>query len=159
MRQASAKCSSVQQGGAQDQLKTPVQTGPGWKLPVLDRPRTGVGRTARIFYFFKGKEEGKEKEERKGRRAAMGVWRRAEEWGALLDAGVVKNQSALARHLGVSRARVSEVLAVRGVHGDLRQTLLRAEDTERPVTDRVWRKVRRLPPASALALLREWGFE
>ena len=127
------------------------------KLPEASLSRTTPARTIHLIQFFKTQKKSKKRKGEK-RRVAMGVWRRAEEWGAILDSGVVKNQSGLARHLGVSRARVSEVLAVRSVHGPLRELLLRAENSDQPVTDRAWRKVRRLPPQQAVALLRERGF-
>ncbi len=39
----------------------------------------------------------------------------------MIDGEVIKTQADLARHLGVSRARVSQVLSVRGVRGVGRQ--------------------------------------
>jgi hypothetical protein len=43
-------------------------------------------------------------------RVALGREETAQEWQGLLDSGVVKNRAALARQLGLSRARITQVL-------------------------------------------------
>lgn len=45
-----------------------------------------------------------------GARSAAGRDETAAEWQALLDSGAVKNRATLARQLGLSRARVTQVL-------------------------------------------------
>ena len=42
---------------------------------------------------------------------------RAERYRLLIDGVVIRTRADLARHLGVSRAQVTQVLAVRGVRG------------------------------------------
>ena len=42
---------------------------------------------------------------------------RAERWAGMIDGVEIRNRADLARHLGVSRARVTQVLSVRGVRG------------------------------------------
>ncbi len=51
---------------------------------------------------------GLRKQARRHRR--IGVQAVAKRWQAMLDTGQVRNRADLARHLGVSRARVTQVL-------------------------------------------------
>lgn len=50
--------------------------------------------------------------------------RRAEEWQELLDSGVVVNRAALARHVGVSAMRVSQVLGLLKLDPRVRDAIL-----------------------------------
>jgi len=63
----------------------------------------------------------------------------------------------LTRQLGVSRARVSQALAVLTVPGRLMHTLLQAEARGEPVTERTWRRVKGLGEDEAIRVLREGG--
>ena len=57
----------------------------------------------------------------KKKRVVVDPLERAERWASMIDGKVIKTQADLARHLGLSRARVSQVLSVRGVRGARRQ--------------------------------------
>lgn len=87
----------------------------------------------------------------------MGVWARAEAWAALIDGEVIKTRSDLARHLGVSRARVSQVLAVHSVHADVREVLRAAEKRGHPLRESGWRRIKGLQRQQALQILGEVG--
>lgn len=79
---------------------------------------------------------------------------RAEAWAEMIDGVVLTSRAELARHLGVSRARVTQVLAVLSVRRDVKEALLRAEDERGRLPERLWRQ------AAGLRLdeLKEWGF-
>lgn len=70
----------------------------------------------------------------------------------------VGNRAGLARTLGVSRAYVSQSMAVLDVPGRLMDTLDRAEAAGKPVTEGVWRKVKGLSEDEAIGRLREKGY-
>ena len=70
----------------------------------------------------------------------------------------IATRADLARELGVSRARVTQLLSVLGVPGPLMNTLRRAEALGRPVTEPVWRKIKALPAEEATQWLHEWGY-
>jgi hypothetical protein len=70
----------------------------------------------------------------------------------------VGNRAGLARTLGVSRAHISQSMAVLDVPARLMDTLVRAEESGRPVTVRAWRKVKGLPEEAAIGKLREMGY-
>jgi len=89
----------------------------------------------------------------------MGVLERAERWTAMIDGEQVRTRADLARHLDVSRARVTQALTVLTVPGPVKERLRRAETRGRPVTERLWREIRGRPVDDALALLYERGFE
>jgi hypothetical protein len=96
----------------------------------------------------------RKKVKRRGeRRSVMGVWARAEAWAALIDGEVIKTRADLARHLGVSRARVSRVLAVHSVHADVREVLRAAEERGRPLQESGWRRIKGLQRQQALQIL------
>ena len=78
---------------------------------------------------------------------------RAEAWGALLEGGAVTSRAELARHLGVSRARVTQVLAVLSVRSDVKEALLRAEEERGRLPERLWRQAAKL----RVHELQEWG--
>lgn len=83
---------------------------------------------------------------------------RAQEYQGLLGQPGIATRADLARHFGVSRARVTQALAVLDVPGPLMDTLRAAEARGRPVTEGVWRKIRGLPESEVLGRLREWGY-
>jgi hypothetical protein len=56
-------------------------------------------------------------EKRKERFVRETTEERAERYLSMIDGEVIRTRADLARHLGVSRARVTQVLAVRGVRG------------------------------------------
>ena len=73
----------------------------------------------------------------------------------MIDGRALRTRADLARHLGVSRARVTQALAVLDVPDLLLNTLRRAEFAGSPVTEGEWRKIRHLAPDHAAALLEE----
>ena len=104
-------------------------------------------------------KKGRKKKKRGSDGKEIGVLERAERWAAMLDGDHVKTRADLARHLGVSRARVTQALNVLTVPGPVMERLRRAEEAKRPVMERTWRAIRGRPVEDALALLRERGFE
>jgi len=91
-------------------------------------------------------------------REVKGVLARALEWDAMLGTPGIETRADLARQLGVSRARVSQALAVLTVPGRLMNTLLQAEAMGRPVTERTWRRVKGLGEDEAIQVLRVGGY-
>lgn len=65
----------------------------------------------------------------------------------------IRDRAGLARHLGVSRAFVTQAMAVLDAPADLIQAMSDADATGRPITQGVWHAVRGLPPSAAVALL------
>jgi len=80
------------------------------------------------------------------------------EYQQLLRDPHIHCRADLARHLGVSRAWVSQVMAVLDGPGPLMDTLRQAEAAGRPVRMGVWRQVEGLPAGEAVQQLREWGY-
>jgi len=128
-------------------------------LPVRDWKRTAdagsAHRTIRLEARLKSKpRSGKSRGRIKASRAPrVHPLERAEAWGALLEDGVVNTRAELARHLGVSRARVTQVLAVLSVRSDVKEALLRAEQDRGRLPERLWRQAAKLQ----LHELQEWG--
>lgn len=87
-----------------------------------------------------------------------GVLARALELDGLLGRPGIATRADLARHLGVSRARVTQALAVLAVPAPLMDTLRRAEADGQPVTEGVWQKIKALPGDQAVGRLRELGY-
>jgi hypothetical protein len=56
-------------------------------------------------------------EKEKKKRAMVDPVERAKRWAGMIDGVEIRTRADLARHLGVSRARVTQVLSVRGVRG------------------------------------------
>lgn len=85
----------------------------------------------------------------------QGVLARAESWSAMIDGRAIRTRADLARHLGVSRARVTQALAVLNVPDLLLNTLRRAEVAGTPLTESEWRKIKGLPAERVASLLEE----
>ncbi len=83
---------------------------------------------------------------------------RAQVWDAMLGTPGIETRADLARQLGVSRARVTQALAVLTVPGRLMNTLQQAEARGRPVTERTWRRVKGLREDEAIRVLRVEGY-
>jgi len=66
------------------------------------------------------------RKKKKGRRRIDPV-ERARRWSAMIDGVEIRTRADLARHLGVSRARVTQVLCVRGVRGGGGESAVRAD--------------------------------
>ncbi len=94
----------------------------------------------------------------KPKKVVVGVLRRALDMQALLRQPGMGSRADLARALGVSRAHVSQTLAVLGVPPCLMEGLLRAEQAGRPVTLADWRRVKGLAVGDALICLRRLGY-
>ncbi len=90
-------------------------------------------------------------------REVQGVLARAQAWESMLGTPGIETRADLARQLGVSRARVTQALAVLTVPARLMNTLQRAEARGRPVTERTWRRVKGLREDEAIRVLREGG--
>ena len=90
-------------------------------------------------------------------REVMGVLARAQAWESMLGTPGIETRADLARQLGVSRARVTQALAVLTVPGRLMNTLQQAEARGRPVTERTWRRVKGLREDESIRVLREGG--
>ena len=90
-------------------------------------------------------------------RDVKGVLARAQEWEAMLGSPGIETRADLARHLGVSRARVTQALAVLTVPGLLMNTLIQAEARGEPVTEGEWRRVKGLPEQEAIRVLHVGG--
>ena len=95
---------------------------------------------------------------KKEKKEVVGVLRRAVDMQRRLREPGVGNRAGLARTLGVSRAHISQSMAVLDVPGRLMDTLVRAEKSGRPVTVGAWRKVKGLPEEAAIGKLREMGY-
>ena len=91
-------------------------------------------------------------------REVKGVLARALEWEAMLGSPGIETRADLARHLGVSRARVTQALAVLTVPGLLMNTLIQAEARGEPVTEGEWRRVKGLGEDEAIRVLRVGGY-
>ena len=68
------------------------------------------------------------------------------------------SRASLARSLGVSRAWVTQALAVLTVPTFLRDSLRQAAADGRPVGEGVWRRIKGLDLPDALWHLQEWGY-
>ena len=88
----------------------------------------------------------------------MGVLARAQAWESMFGTPGIETRADLARQLGVSRARVTQALAVLTVPARLMNTLQQAEARGRPVTERTWRRVKGLREDEAIRVLREGGY-
>ncbi|MBK7072925.1 MAG: hypothetical protein IPH44_11535 [Myxococcales bacterium] len=86
----------------------------------------------------------------------------AERFQALLDSGEAPNRAWLARHHGLTRARVTQLMSLLLLHPDILDYVrnLPAGTPERLVTEKKLRRLVRLPFASQLkeAALRVAGF-
>ncbi len=94
----------------------------------------------------------------KPKKVVVGVLRRALDMQVLLRQPGMGRRADLARAQGVSRAHVSQSLAVLGVPPPLMESLLRAEQAGRPVTLADWRRVKGLAAEEALLCLRRLGY-
>jgi hypothetical protein len=92
------------------------------------------------------------------KKRVVGVLAKAREFEALLREPGVGTRARLACRLGVSRAHVTQTMAVLGVPGRLMNVLVRAEEAGAPVTLAAWRRVKRLPEDAAVRALREMGY-
>lgn len=92
---------------------------------------------------------------RKPARVVPSVLSRAREWSALIDGRGIQNRADLAAHLGVSRARVTQALAVLAVPAQLMNALDRAEAAGAGVTERDWRRIMVLDVARAVDVVGE----
>ena len=79
-------------------------------------------------------------------------------FGRLLKKPGIGSRAELARQMGVSRAHVSQGLAVLGVFPVFMESLLRAEQAGRPVTLVDWRRVKGLEAEEALICLCRMGY-
>jgi len=72
--------------------------------------------------------------------------RKALEWQALLESGEIPNQAAIARQVGITRARVTQVLGLLRLDSMIQQRILAMPDTvRRPVvTERALRPIAHL---------------
>lgn len=90
---------------------------PRW-LPEADLVRTADSRLTMIFRRPRSLHSSSSKVEKKKEKVVREtVEERAERYLAMIDGEVIRTRADLARHLGVSRARVTQVLAVRSVRG------------------------------------------
>ena len=105
------------------------------------RSRTGQGQdsplTLRVVRHLPPKNSPSSKK-KKEKKEVVGVLRRAVEMQRRLREPGVGNRAGLARTLGVSRAHISQSMAVLDVPGRLMDTLVRAEKSGRPVTVGAW---------------------
>ena len=127
---------------------------------MVVRSRTGEGHdsplTVRVVRRLPSKNSPPTK--KKEKKDVVGVLRKALEMQRRLREPGVGNRAGLARTLGVSRAHISQSMAVLDVPGRLMDTLVRAEEAGRPVTVGAWRKVKGLPEEAAIGKLREMGY-
>lgn len=98
------------------------------------------------------------KQKNRDTRRPQGVLARALDLQARIGRGGIHTRADLAAALGVSRARVTQMLAVLAVPGPVMDILRRAEAAGRPVTEGGWRKVKGLPADEAVRRLRELGY-
>jgi hypothetical protein len=128
---------------------------------MVVRSRTGEGHdsplTLRVIRRLPSKNSPPTKK-KKEKKDVVGVLRKALEMQRRLREPGVGNRAGLARTLGVSRAHISQSLAVLDVPGRLMDTLVRAEEAGKPVTVGAWRKVKGLPEEAAIGKLREMGY-
>jgi len=89
------------------------------------------------------------------KRRGVSVLQRALRYQAMLADPTIRNRADLARRLGVSRAFVTQAMAILDAPPDLVRAMREADAAGRLVTQGVWRTVSRLPPLAAVALLCE----
>ena len=71
---------------------------------------------------------------------------------ALLDPAIA-NRAGLARRLGVSRAHITQAMAILDAPAEVLAAAERAERTGRAVTEGLWRRVRAVDSAAGVALI------
>ncbi len=71
------------------------------------------------------------------------TFRKAIEWRRQLDAGEVPNQASIARREGITRARVTQVLALLRLPSDIRRRVMALRDGSSPagLSERALRKI------------------
>ncbi len=75
----------------------------------------------------------------------------------MIDGRSIRSRADLAAHLGVSRARVTQALAVLGVPTQLMSALDQAETDGAGVTEADWRRIKDLSAGQAVEYLRGRG--
>lgn len=65
----------------------------------------------------------------------------------------VANRAGLARRLGVSRAHITQAMAILDAPAEVLAAIEGAERAGRVVTEGLWRRLRALDPAAALVLI------
>jgi len=87
-------------------------------LRSTDRLRTEDSRITMLLTRERDPHRSTSKVKKEKReRVVVDPVERAVRWAGMIDGVEIRNQADLARHLGVSRARVTQVLSVRGVRG------------------------------------------
>ena len=83
----------------------------------------------------------------------VALFQRADEWQALLDRGTVANRAELAKYVGVSAGRVSQVLGLLKLHADIRAAIVerRPGISPRLLSERNVRKMAALADDEQLA--------
>jgi biotin operon repressor len=96
-----------------------------------------IDRTFTCIFFFEPKPPKKEKSPQYYRNPIC----LAKEYKRMIDTGEAKNQVALARKLGISRARVSQVLSILQLDKNLIETVEQLGDTmpAQIITERILR--------------------
>jgi hypothetical protein len=88
------------------------------------------------------------------RRTGVSVLARARAWNGMLGkVRGVSTRADLAAHLGVTRAMVTQSLAVLAASPPVLAAIESADAAGHVVTEGVWRRIRHLPPEAALYTL------
>lgn len=86
-------------------------------------------------------------------RAKVSVLARALEWQAMIRQPGIGNRAGLAAKLGVSRARITQGMAVLAAPQEVLEAIRRMEASGVPMTERLWRRVAQMPPGDAVRVL------
>ena len=106
--------------------------------PFLNSPDKSIGRTFRVVFVLLPSRRGEKIGKRKPSRTCRNPLFLALEWKNMLESGDYPSQSALARRLGVSRARVNQYLRLLKLSPKIKESVIRMGDPlpSRKITER-----------------------
>ena len=100
----------------------------------MNSPDKSIGRTFRVVFELPPARRGKKTTNRKPSRTYRNPVFLAREWKRMLDSGEYTSQAALARYLGISRARVNQMLRLLKLPPQIQQFMIRLGSRE--ITER-----------------------
>ena len=111
----------------------------------------------RFFLPIKSSKHAKLKAKKRRRAQTRSFLEVAKEWQALLSTPEINSRADLARHLGLSRARVTQVLVVYDVPVSVREAVVKWEGEGKWLSGRKWLILYRLGELEGMERLRGWG--